>query len=237
LLERWAKEDARKDLTITYIETGAKLAKLYAPAVAVGVLSIGGILASNNILRQRNVALAAAYATVDKCFKEYRKRVSERFGEDFDRELRYGIKAKRIEKTFVDENGEEKKVEETVSVAEELSGYSDYARFFDEASPYWDAQPEMNLMFLRQMQNYANDLLKRNKHLFLNEVYDMLGLQKSKAGQVVGWVYDSKHPIGDNCVDFGMYDIHRPAVRNFVNGYEPSILLDFNVDGNIWDLM
>ena len=92
-------------------------------------------------------------------------------------------------------------------------------------------------MFLKQQQNYANEMLKSKGHLFLNEVYDMLGIPRTKAGQVVGWVYDEKNPIGDNFVDFGLYDINREAVRNFVNGYERTILLDFNVDGNIWDLM
>jgi hypothetical protein len=92
-------------------------------------------------------------------------------------------------------------------------------------------------MFLRAQQQYANDKLRANGHLFLNEVYDMLGIPRTKAGQVVGWVYDAENPIGDNYVDFGIYDIHRETVRNFVNGYERTILLDFNVDGNIWDLM
>ena len=114
---------------------------------------------------------------------------------------------------------------------------SPYARFFDEASPAWEKDPEYNLMFLRAQQQYADDLLHARGHLFLNEVYDMLGIPRSKAGQVVGWVYDENNPVGDNHVDFGIYDIRREVVRDFVNGYERSILLDFNVDGNIWDLM
>ena len=38
-------------------------------------------------------------------------------------------------------------------------------------------------------------------------------------------------------VDFGIYNIHRPENRAFVNGYERTILLDFNVDGDILDMM
>jgi len=237
LAEEYTPEDAKKDLAIVYVQTGIKLAKLYAPAVALGVLSLGSILASNNILRKRNVALAAAYATVDKGFKEYRNRVVERFGEEVDRELRHNIKAKKIEKIVIGEDGKEKKVKETIQVAENPNTYSDYARFFDDGCTGWEKDSEYNLMFLRAQQQYANDKLRANGHLFLNEVYDMLGIPRTKAGQVVGWVYDAKNPIGDNYVDFGIYDIHRETVRNFVNGYERTILLDFNVDGNIWDLM
>jgi len=237
LAEEYTPEDVKKDLAIVYVQTGVKLAKLYAPAVALGALSLGSILASNNILRQRNIALAAAYATVDKGFKEYRNRVVERFGEEVERELRHNIKAKKIEKIVVGEDGKEKKVKETIQVAEDPNTYSDYARFFDDGCTGWEKDSEYNLMFLRAQQQYANDKLRANGRLFLNEVYDMLGIPRTKAGQVVGWVYNTKNPIGDNYIDFGMYDMHREVVRNFVNGYERTILLDFNVDGNIWDLM
>lgn len=237
LTDEYTPEDAKKDLAIVYIQTGVKLTKLYAPAVVLGVISLGSILASNNILRQRNVALAAAYATVDKGFKEYRNRVVERFGEEVERELRHNIKAKKIDKIVVDENGKEKKVKETIQVADDISTYSDYARFFDDGCTGWEKDSEYNLMFLRAQQQFANDKLRANGHLFLNEVYDMLGIPRTKAGQVVGWVYNTENPVGDNYVDFGMYDVHREKVRDFVNGYEKTIILDFNVDGNIWDLM
>lgn len=237
-IEKYSEEDAKKDLTIIYAQTGVKLVKLYAPSVALGILSLGCMLTSNNILRKRNVALAAAYTAIDKGFKDYRGRVVERFGEVVDRELKYGIKAKKITETVVDEEtGKEKKVKKTVDVVGDPTEYSDYARFFDEACPAWEKDSEYNLMFLRAQQQYANDLLRSRGHLFLNEVYDMIGIPRSKAGQVVGWVYNEDNPVGDNYVDFGMYDIHREVVRDFVNGYERSILLDFNVDGNIWDLM
>ncbi len=284
--EKYSEEDSKKDLAIIYAQSGAKFVKLYAPAVALGAISIGCLLGSNHILRKRNVALAAAYTAVDKGFKEYRGRVVERFGQDIDRELKYGIKAKKITETVVDEEtGKEKKVKKTVDVVDEsIAGYSDYARFFDELNPNYEKDAEFNLMFLRAQQQYANDLLisrghlflnevydmigvPRTKapnyekdaefnlmflraqqqyandllisrgHLFLNEVYDMIGVPRTKAGQVVGWVYNPENPVGDNYVDFGMYDIHRPGAREFVNGYEKAILLDFNVDGNIWDLI
>ena len=234
--EQYSHEDAKKDLVINYTQTAMKVAKLYAPAVILGSASLGCLLASNDILRKRNAALSAAYMTVDKSFKEYRQRVVDRFGEEVEKEIRYNIKAEEVTSTVVAEDGSETTVTETVKTMDP-NLYSDYAKFFDEASPYWQKDPEYNFMFLKSQQQYANDLLKARGRLFLNEVYEMLGIDKTKAGQIVGWVYNPENPIGDNFVDFGIFDMSKERVRAFVNGYEPNILLDFNVDGNIWDLM
>lgn len=233
--DKYSEDDAKKDTTITYVQTGVKVAKLYAPSVILCAGSLGCLLASNNILKKRNAALSAAYMTVDKSFKEYRKRVAERFGDEVEKEIRYNIKAKEV--TTVDENGNE--VTETVKAmdgTDDPNTYSDYARFFDESCAAWQNDAEYNLTFLKAQQQYANDLLKSRGRLFLNEVYRMLGIDETKAGQVVGWVYNPDNPTGDNFVDFGIYNMQRERVRAFVNGYEPNILLDFNVDGVIWDL-
>ena len=234
--KEYSKEDSARDLAIIYGKAGVKLAKLYGPAVALGGLSLTAIVCSNNILRKRNVALAAAYTAIDTSYKQYRSRVIEKFGENVDREMKYGIKAVQIEEKTVDENGKKKTVKKTVEVVNPYD-YSDYARFFDVGNPNWEKDSEYNLMFLKRQQAYANDKLKANGYLLLNEVYDMLGIPKSKAGQVVGWIYDPENGTGDNYVDFGIYNVNREAARDFVNGYERTILLDFNVDGNIWEKM
>ena len=234
--ETYSEEDAKKDTTIIYAQTGIKFIKLYGPAIILGSLSIASILTSHNILCKRNIALAAAYTVIDKSFKDYRSRVIERFGEELDHELKYNIKAKEIEEVTVDAKGKEKTKKTTISVVNN-DGYSDYARFFDDGCTGWTKDAELNLVFLRQQQDHANEMLKSRGHLFLNDVYYMLGIPKTKAGQVVGWVYDEKNPVGDNFVDFGIYDSHREVNRDFVNGYERTILLDFNVDGPIVDLL
>lgn len=245
LPEEYTQEDAKKDLTIVYAQTGVSLLKLYGPSIALGALSLGCIITSHRILSKRNVALAAAYATVDKGFKEYRSRVVERFGERVDKELKYNIKAKDVEKTIVNEDGTEQTVKEAVNVVDP-SDISEYARFFEEytkdekgntiKNTYWTNDNEYNLVFLKQTERYANDRLKLKGFLFLNEVYEMLGLPKSKAGQIVGWIYDEKEPMGDNFVDFGLYKDNL-SYSDFVNGFDPAILLDFNVDGNVWEKM
>ena len=244
--EDYFVEDAKKDTAIVYAQTGFKLVKTYAPAVAIGTLSIASILASNNILRKRNVALAAAYATVDKSFKEYRNRVIEKFGQEVDRELKYNIKAEKVPTIEVDEEtGKEKKVKKNAFVVNP-SDVSGYARFFEKytvdedgnsiLNPHWEPNNEYNIMFIKAQENYANDLLRAKKRLFLNDVYEMLGLPRTKAGQVVGWVYDEDNPVGDNYVDFGMY-ADNLSYSDFANGLDPAILLDFNVYGNVWETM
>ena len=237
--EEYTVEQNKKDLTIVYAQTALKFAKLYAPSVIIGGLSITAILTGHNITRKRNIALAAAYTAVDKSFKEYRGRVVERFGEALDKELKYGIKSKEVDEVVTNEDGTESVVKKTVDVVDATNpmNVSEYARFFDDGCAGWTKDPEYNLMFLRDQQRYANDLLKSKGHLFLNEVYDLLGIPRTKAGQIVGWIYDEKHPNGDNFVDFGIYDTNKTANRDFVNGYERTILLHFNVDGNIWDQM
>lgn len=236
MAEKYSEEDKKKDLAIVYTQTAVKFIKLYGPSVLLGVASLGCMVGSNRILNKRNVALAAAYATVDKGFKEYRGRVIERFGKELDKELRYNIKAQEFEKVTVDDNGNETVTTETVDVADP-NHYSPYAIIFDDGNTGWDKDPELTKFFLIQQQNYANDLLKSRGHLFLNEVYDMLGAKRTKAGAQVGWVYDEKNASGDNFVDFGIFDINNPKARDFVNGYERVIILDFNVDGVILDLI
>ena len=231
-------EDSKKYLTGVYFKTGTKLAKLYGPSVAMGALSLTCILASHNIIHKRNVALTAAYATIDNSFKEYRNRVIDRFGKDLDRELRYDVKAKEVEEVVVDENGNESVVKTTVNVPT-IEEHSDYARCFDEYCTGWRNDNEYNRKFLIQMQAWANNKLQTQGYLYLNDVYEMLGFPKSKAGQVVGWIYDKTGKIGkgDSYVDFGIYEFGREKTRDFYNLREKSIWLDFNVDGNIWELM
>lgn len=228
--QEYTTEDGKKDTVVVYAQTGMKLAKLYGPAIILGTLSITSILASNNILRKRNVALWAAYAAIDKSFKEYRGRVIERFGEQVDTELKYGIKAKKFEEIEVDpETGKEKKVKKTVMVADP-NLQSDYAVYFDSKSRNYETNPDYNRMFLKAQQAFANDKLQTRGHLFLNEVLDDLDLPRTPAGQIVGWTKDGP----DGYVNFRIVEVERETEDG---RHEPALLLDFNVEGNIWEKM
>lgn len=228
--QEYTTEDGKKDTVVVYAQTGMKLAKLYGPAIILGTLSITSILASNNILRKRNVALGAAYAAIDKSFKEYRGRVIERFGDQVDTELKYGIKAKKFEEIEVDpETGKEKKVKKTVMVADP-NLQSDYAVYFDSKSRNYETNPDYNRMFLKAQQAFANDKLQTRGHLFLNEVLDDLDLPRTPAGQIVGWTKDGP----DGYVNFRIVEVERETEDG---RHEPALLLDFNVEGNIWEKM
>lgn len=233
----YTEEDSKRDLTIIYAQTGVKLFKLYAPAIGVMALSFASIIYGHKVLKKRNVAIAAAYAAIDKGFKQYRKNVIEEFGESVDQQMRFGLKSKEVKKK--DKDG--KTVKETEYYIDPdsnpLDNISEYARFFDATSNNFEKDPEYNMMFLRSQQDYANEMLKSRGHLFLNEVYDLLDIPRSRAGQVVGWVYDKDgNTNGDNYVDFGLYR-NDQGTRRFINGLEYNILLDFNVDGVIYDMI
>lgn len=216
--------ERKRDTGVVLVRSGVRLARLYAPAAAVGVISVAALTKSHNILNDRNTALAAAYTAVDKAFNRYRERVVEDVGEEKDREYRHGVME------FTDTtDGKKHKVRNRVNPLETPSMY---ARFFDRLSPQWSRESEYNLTFLRCQQNWYNDKLKARGHVFLNEVYDGLGLERTKAGQVVGWVISED---GDNFIDFGIWDANNETAIDFVNGREGAILLDFNVDGVIYD--
>lgn len=227
---KYSEEDGKKDLTIVYTQTALKVVKLYAPSVAVSALSIGCIIKGTGILKKRNIALASAYGALFNDFKGYRERITEKFGEDIEHEIRHGIKAREVEETSVDENGNKKTTKKTVI----SSTHDSYTRIFDELNPFFERSAIMNKSFLMGRQHDANARLRTHGYLFLNDVYDMLGFDRTKEGQVIGWKYNPSNPNCNNYVDFGIFS---PANSEFVNEYEAAIWLDFNVDGNIWETM
>ena len=222
-------ESRNKDLAYVYARTAKDLGKLYGASIALGAFSISCLVGSTTISHKRSASLMAAYKTIDEGFKRYRERVIEEHGEEADRKFVSGVVVTERETKGADG----KQVVEKVASADP-NGYSQYARFFDEGCKGWSNNAEYNLMFLTSQQNYANDQLRARGHVFLNEVYDMLGIPRTKAGAVVGWVISKD---GDNFVDFGIYNMGSLKARDFVNGYEQSILLDFNVDGVIYDII
>lgn len=234
--DQYNEEDLKKDLTIAYVKTGVELVKTYAPSVIVGAVSIGCVLAGHNIIRQRNIALTAALSTALKDFKDYRGRLVERFGEDLDKELRFNIKAKEIEEVVTHEDGTTEVVKSIVNVADPNS-ISDYAFFFDDGCLGWTKDPETNFLIAKSIQNQMNIKLQLEGLVYLNDVRAAFGLPKTKAGAVVGWLYDENNPTGDNYIDFGIFDQDNERARAFVNGFERTLLIDPNVDGNVWELI
>lgn len=225
--------DYKKELTMAYCKGGLKVLRLYAPAIALGTASISAVLGGHSILRKRNIAISAAYAAVEDGFSKYRERVISEFGEEVDRRMKFGGNVEEVEVTEVDEKTGKEKKKKVKGENIQRADCSDYAKFFDEGSIHWTKDADSNLFFLRKAERFANETLQAKGHIFLNEVYDMLDIPRTKAGAVVGW----KLGNGDDYVDFGLYNSEKERVRRFVNGEEAVILLDFNVDGVIYDLI
>ena len=221
----------RQDKAIRYLKTTGNLAKLYAPTVAVGALSLACILTSRNIMQKRYLGVVAAYNGLSAAFEEYRKRVRDEYGEGLDKHFRYGTTYEEL--PVYDENGKKTKEKEQVEKTETgmVIPNDDSCRFFDSSNPNWDKNPTFSMMWLRGQQNILNDILHTRGHVFLNEVYDALGFPHTPQGAVLGWI-DGE---GDNCIDFGLYDQNKENVRRFVNGVDNVIMLEFNHDGVIWD--
>lgn len=227
----YSSKDAQHDKAVVYARTGLELARLYGPSILLGAGSVILILSSHRMMEQRNTALIGAYEMAAAGFKQYRNHIREEYGEDADRRALYGLTTEKIEVEKEDKSGKKRKGKEEIEVFDPNS-ISRYAVFFDEGSTQWEPNPEYNKAFVIGMQNTANDLLHANGYLFLNTVYRLLGLPETSEGQLVGWMMGK----GDDFVDFGIYDdaYLRTEKRDFVNGFEPSILLDFNVDGVIY---
>lgn len=222
--DKYTEQDRAKDKAVVYTQTVLNISKLYAPAVGIGILSIAALTGSHYILTKRNAALAAAYTGLDRVLREYRERVSDDIG--VEREARLWQPTEKLDATT--EDGKKVKVE----VATEKGG-SPYKVLFDETNQNWQRADEYNQIFIQAQQNFANDLLRAKGHVFLNDVHDMLGLPRTKAGQIVGWVMNGD---GDNYIDFGVFNNLERGMR-FVSGDERSIWLDFNVDGPVLDLL
>lgn len=223
--DRYSEKDRNRDLGLVKITTVRRITQLYLPAAALGIVSCASLTGSHVVLSRRNTAVMAAYAALDKGFKEYRERVREELGEENELAIRNNVTTQIVE--VVDNEGKKKKEAGPVAGMPSI-----YARFFDEYSTSWQPQPEYNLAFLTSQQRYANDRLLARGHIFLNEIYDSLGIPRTKAGAVVGWIVSED---GDNFVDFGIYDKRGNYRGDFVNGRDASVLLDFNVDGVIYD--
>ena len=227
------EKSKRMEIVKVVAHTIWKLIKLYLPSVCAGALSIACVLGSHGIMLGRVAGLTAAYTAVDEAFKDYRARVVEKYGEEEDFRLRYGIsdEVTQITVTEKDKDGNDVEVVKDAH-AVNISGHSQYAKFFDQSCDPWEKDPYYNYAWLQSQEEVFTVQLNTKGYVFLNEVYHALGIPETPAGQVVGWLKDA----GDNYIDFGFRNKDADfATRRFVNGLEPVVLLDFNVDGVIYD--
>lgn len=234
MCEEYSEDALKKDQVKLTIKQVAKIVKLYAPSVIMEATSIGVIFASNDIMRKRNASMAAAYATLNSMYKRYRQNVIESYGEEVDKDMRFGVKHEKV--TEIDEDGNKVKVDaRIVDLDNTALAISDYSRFFQAGCKGFDASSgRYNLLYLKGIQAMFNNKLIADGYVMLNDVYRELGFDTIPEGWSIGWVYDEANPIGDNYIDFGLYEARNKNQRA-VNDWEPVILMDFNVDGNLYE--
>lgn len=234
MCEQYSEDALKKDQVKLTIKQAVKIVKLYAPSVIMEATSIGVIFASNDIMRKRNASMAAAYATLNSMYKRYRQNVIESYGEEVDKDMRFGVKHEKV--TEIDEDGNKVKIDaRIVDLDNTALAISDYSRFFQEGCRGFDASSgRYNLLYLKGIQAMFNNKLIADGYVMLNDVYRELGFDTIPEGWSIGWVYDEENPIGDNYIDFGLYEARNKNQRA-VNGWEPVILMDFNVDGNLYE--
>jgi len=231
----FTEESLKKSLTLSKAKTGLEIAKLYAPAVGLGLVSVAALTGSHVILNKRNSTALAAFAGLDRAYREYRDRVADEYGKDVDRKFASGAETVLVEEKLAD--GKTKTTTTTSVKKDGKYAASPYSVLFDETSKRFSREPGMNAMMLGVQQTHANNKLRSQGHLFLNEVFDMLGFPRTAAGALCGWIYrhDHEEKNGDNYVDFGIFSGDIDGGEAFVEGRERSVWLDFNVDGEIVD--
>lgn len=222
-LPPFPEETAHQIMIGMAAQTGLKLLKHYALPLAFAGLSAAATLGMYKVWSARYTAVVAAATGLQETLNKYREKLREQLGNEADKEL--------LAKA-TDDDRETKEDPQTKKPVRQPQRMSKYARIFDESSTYYKRNAGDNLSFLVQQQSLANRMLAINGCVFLNEVYDMLGFPRTQAGSIVGWIFDPSKP---EQIDFGFWDLGDERKREFINGWEKSVLLDFNVDGIIFD--
>lgn len=225
----YTEKDCKKDVRKIYTRAAVSTAKIYA--IPAGIIFAGSalVLCGHNILRKRYSALSAAYVTLSSGFEAYRARVRDKIGEDEEYKLYHNIETEVI--------GDGKKKKE-MAVMKDASMYdvvfssatSDYSH--DDAE--WNHETQewegYDVTLVAKTREVLQNRLESKGRVFLNEAKKDLGMDETRAGQVVGWIYDPSDETRDSHIEIDMY----PTMDD--NG-EPTLGLAFNVDGPILDYL
>lgn len=227
-------KEYKRAMTKEYIRHGASIAKLYAPAAVATTTGIACVIASHNIQSGRIAGLAAAYSAVDTAFSEYRDRVREEVGEKKELDIYRDLQDGEIEVTKTTKDGKDKVTKKKVKTLNP-EHRSPFTFIFDEANPEFTRDATYNKHFILQQENYANAKYDLQGYLYLNDVLEDLGFDTKNMPwtRVTGWVKG----LGDDYIDFGVFEAYDSTKRDFINCAEPAIWLDFNVDGYIYDVL
>lgn len=217
-----------KAIKNVYLKAARDVCKIYAPSVGLGMLSVGMIMYGHRTLRVQHLMAAGAYKALTNDFDHYRDKVKAFVGDDLERNINTMKRPPRVVEV---ENPETGKTEEIEEIDLEAMP-TDRSVFFDETCQPWrecGGDPERIKQFLLKLQEEAQKEFDKNGYLLLNWVYKRLDVPETYAGSVCGWFKG----MGDDKIDFGIFNLHSQAARRFVNGLEDVILLTFNDDGDI----
>lgn len=221
------EQQAQQEAALVVLQNGIQWVKLYGPAILMATAGATSIVAGHMKTKERAAAVMAAYSVLDQSFKSYRSRVVDKYGEKIDADMLMGPPDKKTYVHVDEATGKDKKAKYDV-----YSCCSEYAMIFDEYNVNWRNEPHLNDFFLRSQQAMLNAKLNSQGHVFLNEVHDAIGMPRTKAGAVVGWVRNSEN--GDGVIDLGL---NAPFNEGFLLGVESTCIIDPNVDGVIYDLL
>lgn len=266
----YTEKDFRRELAFGYGKCALKILGNYGKAIACDILGYRCAFKAFGIEKGRATDAIATCILTENAFSKYRKNLIEAYGQDVDNALRLGIKTKEVEEPVVDkegnpileEDGTQKTKKKKVHYTDGDSSVSMYSRLWSkETSTRFETFKDVdllgnivetdkgnidyNLTTLKQFQEEFNRSFTSNKgnHVFLSDVYRMLGFKETAASRMVGWYYDPDDNTRDNFIDFGFMPretdstAERKRKQNFMNGLTDTILLDFNVDGNIMPLV
>lgn len=222
----YTEEDMKHDLTVCNKNALTDLCKIYALPVGLYILSVVLFVEGNHIMKKRNAALSTALAASQTALAAYRDRVRSFVGEEQEADIYNG--ARKV----VDENGNEHIERDSFTRLTD--------RVFDESNNNWSKEKFDNQTFLYKTEEYLNQMLMARAangsigFVFLNEVYDVLGFDRTPEGQYLGWIYEEgKH---ESYIDFGLRQMDE-GHRLFANGHERTVWLNFNYDGDVMAFM
>lgn len=232
----------KKELTKVYALTTLELGKLYLPTAIGFSLTVAGILNSHKIMKGRNMALAAAYTTLENGYRSYRERVAAKVGEAVENDIFRNMYSEKKEVTELDANGNEITKVKAVK-GPHVKVDSDFAVIYDSNAKEWLRDTNMVLNNLAMKEKWLNQKLIYTKALFLYEVYEELGIdiyslgeKKAQASRVLGWIYDPEDNSRDSYISIGLFDRmgnRNEYAMNALRNNDQELFLEFNVDGDI----
>lgn len=241
----YTRKNEMEDKVKVYSRTAYNIVKANWVPITLYVGGVAMILSGFHIINQRYIGMAASYAALHKSYSDYRHRVVEDQGTDADFRYATGAKRESLDYTEVDENGETKDVHTDADNVVDPKSMSLYSVLFDEEnSSIWTPNAVTNKAQIKAVEEYWNRPAQFEHRGFVYYfevlrdlgIWDRLPIETQKALVGLGWVWG----VGDNRVSLGIFDINKPktfAQKDFITGYEPSVLIEPNLDGMVADLL